>query len=245
ALKLWGGKLILKSKLDAYDGRGNEVITDKSQIAGAIERFSGGGVYAEKIVDFQKELAVMSAKDIEGNISSYPVVETVHKRNICVEVYAPADISPAIAHSARETASRVVKELEGAGVYGVEMFLDKEENVFINEIAPRVHNSGHFTMDMCEPSQFKQHILAVTGQKLETPVMRAPFCCMVNILGERDGPVEMKGVEEAEKIPGVSVYIYGKKPTKIDRKMGHINAIGDTMETAKNKAMQARKLISI
>lgn len=241
----WGGKMIIKSKTEAFDGRGNVVIGNENQISEAFDRFAPQGLYAEKLVDFSKELAVMVAKDMQGNLVSYPVVETVHQRNICVEVYAPAGIDSKTAQDARNISESAVSNLEGAGIYGVEMFLDKNGGILINEIAPRVHNSGHYTMDMFAPSQFEQHILAITGQSLKQPEKKADFCCMVNILGERDGPVQLKGVDEAEKIPGVKVYIYGKSPTKTDRKMGHINAVAGTIKEAKSNAQKARELISI
>lgn len=240
----WGG-MILKSKTDSFDGRGNALVKDRADIAGAMNKFADREVYAEKLIDFKKELAVMVAKDTSGHTVVYPVVETVHERNICTEVYAPARTDKKLKEKAENLAREAVSRLSGAGVYGVEMFLDKSGNILINEIAPRVHNSGHYTMDMCIPSQFEQHIRAIAGQELKEPELKAKYCCMVNILGERDGPVEVKGVDEAGKIPGVSVYIYGKSPTKVDRKMGHINATGDTMEEAKAKARKARRLISI
>lgn len=241
----WGKKLMLKSKTDAFDGRGNAFVTDEAQLATSLTKFEGKGVYAEKIVDFQKELAVMVAKDTEGNLLSYPVVETVHARNICVETYCPSGVPEKISQQAQQIAEKAVSSLEGAGVYGVEMFLTHDNQILINEIAPRVHNSGHYTMDMFDVSQFEQHIRAITGQKLAEPKAIAEACCMINILGERDGPVELKGIEKAEKIPGVSVYIYGKSPTKVDRKMGHINATAGTIEEATANAKKARKLISI
>jgi len=125
------------------------------------------------------------------------------------------------------------------------MFLDENNQVLINEIAPRVHNSGHYTMDGCKTSQFEQHIRAVTGMQLGPVTSTQPFVAMVNILGERDGLLDIKGLEEAEGIAGVSVYMYGKSPTKIDRKMGHINATGGTMKESIDKARRARSLISV
>ncbi|HEX5796845.1 MAG TPA: 5-(carboxyamino)imidazole ribonucleotide synthase [Candidatus Saccharimonadales bacterium] len=240
----WGG-LILKSTTDSFDGRGNTLITSKSELADAAERFAGREIYAEKIINFKKELAVMIAKDIKGNTIAYPVVETVHARNICTEVYAAAEIDEVVKKKAENLAKQAVSKLNGAGIYGVEMFLGEDNTILVNEIAPRVHNSGHYTMDMCEPSQFEQHILAITGRELKEPVLKSPACCMINILGERNGPVELNGVADAENIPGVSVYIYGKKPTKIDRKMGHINATAGTMEEAVANARKARKLIGV
>lgn len=243
-LAKYGGKMILKSKTDAYDGRGNEVVNSPDDLSKALERFTGYGLYAEKLVDFKKELAVMVAKDFSGKIVSFPVVETIHKRNICEEVFAPAQISEDVAAKAKNLAEQVVSKLEGAGIYGVELFLDQNDNVLINEIAPRVHNSGHYTMDGCNVSQFEQNIRAISDMELIEPDLNNPTA-MVNILGERDGPVELQGVEEAEKIPGVSVYLYGKAPTKIDRKMGHINAVAGTIEEAINNARKARGVIDI
>lgn len=244
AFQEWGG-MIIKSKTDSFDGRGNILIKSASDIKEALDKFEDRGIFAENIVNFQKELAVMVAKDMHGNILAYPTVETVHARNICIEVYAPAEIDNQTAQKAQEIAKEAVSKLEGAGVYGVEMFVDENGEILINEIAPRVHNSGHYTMDMFAPDQFEQHILAIAGKELKKPEAKAKYCCMVNILGERNGPVELKGIEGAEDIPGVSVYIYGKKPTKIDRKMGHINAVAGTMKEAIANAKKARKLISI
>lgn len=243
-LAKYGGKMILKSKTDAYDGRGNEVVNSTEDLAKALERFAGYGLYAEKLVDFKKELAVMVAKDFNGKIVSFPVVETIHKRNICEEVFAPAQISDEVAEKAKNLAEQVVSKLEGAGIYGVELFLDQDDNVLINEIAPRVHNSGHYTMDGCNVSQFEQNIRAISNMELVEPTLSKPTA-MVNILGERDGPVELSGIDEAEKIPGVSVYLYGKSPTKVDRKMGHINAVAGTIEESIENAKEARRLISI
>lgn len=244
-LKAWGGKMIVKSKTDSFDGRGNIVVSSEDDLKRALQKFSGKSIYAERLVPFKKEIGVMVAKDIDGNTLSYPAAETVHARNICIEVYAPANVSGKVAEEAKNIAEKAVSKLAGAGVYGVELFLNQDDGLLINEIAPRVHNSGHYTMDMYDPSQFEQHILAITGQKLTEPKPMAEYCCMVNILGERDGPVEPKGIEEAKKIPGVSVYIYGKSPTKIDRKMGHINAVAGTMEEAISNARKARELIGI
>lgn len=241
----FGGKMILKSKTDAYDGRGNEIVDSPESLAKALERFAGFGLYAEKLVNFKKELAVMVAKDMSGNMQAFPTAETFHERNICIEVRAPAEINENLQKTAQEIAKKVVSKLEGAGVYGVEMFLDQNDEILINEIAPRVHNSGHYTMDACNVSQFEQHVRAVTGMELLEVKMTSSAAAMVNILGERDGPVELKGVEEAEKIPGVSVYLYGKTPTKIDRKMGHINAVAGTIEESIENARKARRLISI
>lgn len=240
----FGGRMVLKSKTEAFDGRGNALVSSEEDLDAAFLRFNERPLYAEKVIPFQVELAVMVSKDFKDNIKSYPIVETVHSRSICVETYAPAQINDQLTEKAQKTAEKAVGILKGAGVYGVEMFLCEGE-IIINEIAPRVHNSGHYTMDACVTSQFEQHIRAVTCTELGSTEMTVPACVMVNILGERDGKVELSGIEKAKAIDGVSVYIYGKSPTKIDRKMGHINAVGATIEEALDKARKAREMISI
>ncbi len=240
-IDIYQAQVMLKSRFNAFDGRGNTITTSSDQVFEAL----GKNYYAEKIVPFQKELAVVFARDFKGNVTVFPVAETKHKRSICVEVSAPAQIDEAVAKEALSVARRTAEHLSGAGVFAVEMFLTQDDEILINEIAPRVHNSGHYTMDACATSQFEQHIRAATGMELGPTEMIVPAAIMVNILGERNGPVELSGVKEAEAIEGVSVYLYGKAPSKVDRKMGHINAIGRTIEEARDKAWKARELISI
>ncbi len=244
ALKEFGGKMLLKSRLGAYDGRGNAVISRSEDIGPAMKSL-GDKLYAEKFVPFQKELAVMVARDLKGNVATYPVTETKHERNICVETFTPADISVEVAEQADKFAQEVAEHLEGAGVFGIEMFLGGDSNILVNEIAPRVHNSGHYTIEACETSQFEQHVRAITGMQLGPTDLKVPAAAMINILGKRDGPTRIKGLEEAEAIPDTYVHLYGKSPTKVDRKMGHITSTADTLEEARSRAEQARKLIDI
>lgn len=236
------GPVILKSRFGGFDGRGNRVINSASDIDFEIV---SGQYYAEKIIDFKDELAVIFARGKQGSIEIFPIARTRHERNICTEVCAPADFDEDVKEKALNTAKNVAEQLEGYGVFAIEMFLDQNNKILINEIAPRVHNSGHYTMNGCNISQFEQHIRAISGMDLIKPIMTSKACVMVNILGERTGAAINKGVKEAEEIEGVSVYIYGKKYTKVDRKMGHINALGDTIEEALEKAKKARSIIEI
>jgi phosphoribosylaminoimidazole carboxylase PurK protein len=244
ALKNFGGNMVLKSRLGAYDGRGNAVVSDAEGIESAMKTL-GDKLYAEAFVPFRKELAVMVARDTKGNVATYPVTETIQQRNICIETLTPAEISPATAKEASKFATAVAEHLEGAGVFGIEMFLTDDGKILINEIAPRVHNSGHYTIEACETSQFGQHVRAISGRELGPTTLKVPAAVMINILGERDGPTEVKGLEEAKAIPATAVHLYGKSPTKIDRKMGHITATGATIEEARERAEQARKLIDV
>lgn len=245
ALADFGGKMLIKTRHGAYDGRGNMVVDNKTSIGQALEQFKGRPLYAEKFIPFTKELAVIAARGQDGQTEAYDAVETFHERNICVEVLAPAPIDKDSAAEARQLALNAVGHLEGSGVFGIEMFLTKDAGILINEIAPRVHNSGHHTIEACRTSQFEQHVRAITGMPLSPTDMKVPAAAMVNILGERDGPVELKGLDEASAEPHTKVHIYGKSPTKIDRKMGHITATGQTVEEARRRAETARQVLSI
>lgn len=245
ALKNYGGKMLLKTRYGAYDGRGNKVIGSEDELSKAIEFFGSAELYAEQFIPFEKELAVMVARDFDGTITTYPVVETIHQRNICVEVIAPAQVDEAVARLAESTVRAIANLMHGAGVFGIELFLTKEGNILVNEIAPRVHNSGHYTIEACRTSQFEQHIRAISGLHLGTPDLVVPAAVMVNILGEREGPVELSGVNKVLAHPATSLHIYGKSPTKIDRKMGHITTTGVDVQIVKDHAEQARKELTI
>ena len=245
ALEDYGGKMLLKTRHGAYDGRGNMVVQSPEDIAKAFELFDGRALYAEGFVPFTKELAVMVARSIDNKVALYPIVETVHERNINVEVLAPAPVDETVYKKAQDVAAKVASLLGGAGTFGIEMFLTADGDVLVNEIAPRVHNSGHLTTEATRTSQFEQHIRAITGLPLGDTSMIVPAAVMINILGERDGPTKIEGLANALAIPGVSVHFYGKSPTKIDRKMGHITATGNSLEEARKRAESARKLFSI
>lgn len=245
ALKEFGGKMLIKTRHGAYDGRGNMVVSTKADIQKAFELFKGKQLYAEKYVPFVKELAVMVARSIDNEIMAYDIVQTIHERNICLEVIAPAEISDKELKKAQAVAINVAGLLKGAGTFGIEMFLTRKGEVLVNEIAPRVHNSGHYTLEANRTSQFEQHIRAISGLPLGDTSMVVPAAVMINILGERDGPTKLTGLSKVLAVPGVSVHIYGKSPTKIDRKMGHITATGRSQAEAKKKARRARRKLNI
>jgi 5-(carboxyamino)imidazole ribonucleotide synthase len=245
ALTSYGGKMLIKTRHGAYDGRGNMVIKSRSDIEKAFKLFKDKKLYAEKYVPFVKELAVMVARSVDNEIATYDIVQTIHERNICLEVIAPAEADAKAIKEAKKVAKDVAKLLKGAGMFGIEMFLTDEGKILVNEIAPRVHNSGHYTMDANRTSQFEQHIRAIAGLPLGDSSMVVPAAVMINILGERDGPTKLTGLSQVLKNPGVSVHIYGKSPTKVDRKMGHINATAKSIKEARAKARKARRQLSI
>lgn len=245
ALKQFGGKMLIKTRLGAYDGRGNMVVESEADIDEAFTKFEGTPLYAEKFIPFEKELAVMVARGMNDEVALYPVVQTIHERNICVEVLAPAPVSDAIHKKASDVAMSVAELLQGAGTFGIEMFLTNSGQVLVNEIAPRVHNSGHYTTEASRTSQFEQHIRAISGLPLGDTSMVVPAAVMINILGEHDRATKLEGLDTALSVPETSVHLYGKSPTKIDRKMGHITSTGKTIEEAQARARAAREALSI
>lgn len=245
ALEHFGGKIVIKTKRDAFDGRGNFVASSPDEVKQALLAFKGKPLYAERFLPFQKELAVMVVRDNDGNIYNYPVVETIQRNNICVEVLAPAQISEEFTVKAVAAARDVVRRLKGSGVFGVELFLTNDGRIVVNEIAPRVHNSGHYTIEACKTSQFEQHIRAITGLPLGSCDLQVPAAVMVNILGDRDGETNPQGIDKATSYPHTYVHLYGKSPTKIDRKMGHLTVTANSVEQAKDTAEKARTAISI
>jgi 5-(carboxyamino)imidazole ribonucleotide synthase len=245
AAKKFKYPFLLKARFDAYDGRGNALIKKPSDIETGMKKLEGRKLYVEKFVPFVKEVAVMVARSTTGEIKTYPVVETIHKNNICHLVLAPAPVNTATQKKAQNLAKKVMQNLKGAGVFGIEMFVTKSNKVIINEIAPRVHNAGHFSMEACVTPQFEQHIRAITGMPLGNTEMIVPAAVMINILGERQGTAEIKGLTEVLKMPNVAVHIYGKAETKIERKMGHITVIGDNLDKVKKTAQRVRAQLSI
>lgn len=234
-----GFPFMLKSRTLAYDGRGNFVVKSPESIDEALKFLSNRPLYAEKWCPFTKELAVMVVRSIEGEVFSYPTVETIHQNNICHLVFAPAQINPSLSEKASIMAKNAVKSFPGCGIFGVEMFLLPNNELLINEIAPRPHNSGHYTIDACVTSQFEAHVRAVVGlplpknfTSLSTPSTNA---IMLNVLGDvKETNKELEMCRKALETPNASVYLYGKS-SKPSRKMGHINIISSSMDVAKAK----------
>lgn len=230
---------MLKSRTLAYDGRGNFVVKSAEYIKDALEFLKDRPLYAEKWCPFVKELAVMVVRSLEGEVFAYPTVETVHQDNICHLVYAPARIPDTLAKKASILANNAVKSFPGCGIFGVEMFLLPNNELLINEIAPRPHNSGHYTIDACVTSQFEAHVRAVAG--LPMPKGFTEFsttstnAIMLNVLGDKEvANKELEICRRALEIPHGTVYLYGKA-TRPDRKMGHINIVSSSMEDCENR----------
>lgn len=244
-IKMWGYPLVLKARFDAYDGRGNALIKNKKDIKPALEKLKGRPLYLEKFIPFSKELAVMVARNTQGEVAVFPLVETIHKNNICHIVKVPAPVSQKVTRLSQDLAKKTVTHLKGAGVFGIEMFLLKDNKILINEIAPRVHNSGHYSIEASYTSQFEQHLRAISNLPLGNPNLKVPAVVMINILGTRQGKAVVKGLADTLKLPGVTIHIYGKNEVRPQRKMGHITVIDNTIQKALKKALLARKYITI
>jgi 5-(carboxyamino)imidazole ribonucleotide synthase len=244
--KKFGLPAVLKATEDSYDGRGNYLIKTKEDVAKAYEYFAGRETMLEKFIPFTKEVSIMVARNPSGQIESFPVVENVHRNGILDTTVAPASISRKVELKAKRMAERTMRVLHGAGIFGIEMFVTRKAEVVVNEIAPRVHNSGHYTNEACSVSQFEQHLRAVLDLPLARPELLSP-AAMINILGPDgfDGPYSVTGLEEMMKVPGAKLYIYGKKVSKPRRKLGHITATGRTVREALARAKKARSAIKL
>ena len=240
----WGYPLVLKAKKDAYDGRGNARINQPQDIEQAIARLGDRELYVEKCLDIDKEIGLMIARNQRGEIATHPVVQMLHERDICQTVFAPAPIAPAFQREAQDIARQTAGYLEGAGIFGIEMFLDTAGALWLNEIAPRPHNLGHYSIEACQTSQYEQHLRAITNLPLKPTDMLYPVAVMVNILGTRNGPAQPEWIGKYNS-EHVFVHIYGKHETKVDRKMGHITVVGDDLEAVYKQAMETRAALSI
>ena len=243
-LKAFGFPVIQKAKMGGYDGKGVQMLKSEDEIELAIKTES----FLEELVDIDKELALIVARNIEGEIKCYPVVEMLfdERVNICDSVMAPARISKEIEEKSIEVSIKSIEALAGVGIFGVELFLTKNGEVLVNEIAPRPHNSGHYTVESCATSQFEQLIRAVTNLPLGSTKLISPSV-MVNLLGEEgyEGEPFIDGIHDALEIPELSFHFYGKSFTKPFRKMGHITVLDDDIDKALEKAMRAKDILKI
>lgn len=235
AVGRFGTPCVLKTATGGYDGKGQWVIREESQADEAYAELSRAGteLVLEKFIRFERELSVIAARSPRGEVRAFPVAENVHRDNILHLSIVPARISRDVLQRAEKMAVQIAESLNVIGLIAVEMFLTPEGELFVNELAPRPHNSGHYTMEACTTSQFEQHIRAVCNLPLGSTRLLTPVV-MVNILGEHVEPLLEWAGKQTEEDPRVSpkIHLYGKKEAKTKRKMGHVNLLVEDIRDA-------------
>lgn len=241
-----GKKFLLKSRKMGYDGYGNYTVKSKKDFFDGLKKLQlrSALIMAEEFVPFEKELAIMVVRT-DKEIKTYPVVETIQENHICKIVIAPAEISAKVKKQAEEIAIASIKSIKGKGLFGVELFLTKDEKIFVNEIAPRPHNSGHYTIEGCKISQFENHIRAVLNLPLGSTELVNKYAVMINLLGKGKSATTMKSLNKILNDKEIHLHIYGKEISKLGRKMGHITMVGDELKLIISKLKKAEKEIII
>jgi 5-(carboxyamino)imidazole ribonucleotide synthase len=235
----FGFPCVLKAARGGYDGKGVWFVGSTGECAAAFAAAEQTGVpiLAEELVPFERELSALVARSPGGQAAAYPVVESTQRDGVCAEVVAPAPrLDPAHAAQAQELALRIARDLDVTGILAVELF-ETSDGVLVNELAMRPHNTGHWTQDGAVTSQFENHLRAVLDLPLGSPVQRAPWTVMVNILGGT-GRLYDGYPHALARDPGLRVHLYGKEP-RPGRKVGHVNAYGDDLHNCLERARHA------
>jgi 5-(carboxyamino)imidazole ribonucleotide synthase len=229
---------------EGYDGRGVQILKSETDLSKAFDKPG----LLEKLVDFEKEISVIVARNERGEIKCYPAVEMVFHpvHNLVEYLFSPAEISIAVADKAEEIAVSIIEKLNMVGILAVEMFVAKSGEVLVNEVAPRPHNSGHQTIEANVTSQYEQHLRSILNLPLGNTTVIAPSA-MVNILGEDgfEGEAKYSGFQEVMNVSGVHVHLYGKKITKPFRKMGHVTIMDDDVESLKKKVNFVKQTLKV
>jgi len=246
AAEKFGYPMMLKATMGGYDGKGNALIRDEADVEDAFAQLGSGAneVMVEEFVPFEKEVSIIACRAIDGSRTIYPVAENSHKNSILDVTIVPARIEDSAIASATTIADKVMEVFDGVGTFCVEMFVTADGVVSVNEVAPRPHNSGHYTIEGCFACQFENHIRAITGLPFGDVSLIQPTV-MVNLLGESDGVSELVGLEETYKDPNVKVHFYGKSESKCFRKMGHFTVVDKTVDGAIERAERARQIVKV
>jgi 5-(carboxyamino)imidazole ribonucleotide synthase len=215
--------VVLKTRRHGYDGQGTFVIKDKVTWDATVQKLKGIPLLVEEFIPFERELAVMAARSTTGEVVVYPVVETQQENQVCQRVIAPADISESVAREVEAIATKLLESLQVVGIFGIELFLDRSDRVLVNEIAPRTHNSGHYTLDACQTSQFEQQLRAICGLPLGNPNLNCMGAVMVNLLGYESAKSNyLEKRQRIAEIPNAFVHWYSKSESRPGRKLGHV-----------------------
>ncbi|MBD1821713.1 5-(carboxyamino)imidazole ribonucleotide synthase [Cyanobacteria bacterium FACHB-DQ100] len=236
--------IVVKTRRLGYDGQGTWIIRDQAAWDLAMTKLDAVPIVLEEFVPFERELAVMAARSITGEIVVYPVVETQQENQVCRRVIAPAEISESVAKEISAIAHTLLDQLEVVGIYGIELFLTKDDRVLVNEIAPRTHNSGHYTIEACETSQFEQQLRAVSGLPLGNAALICPGAVMVNLLGfERAESDYLDKRAAIAQLPNSFIHWYGKSESRPGRKLGHVTVLLNSAVNLRKSALDVASAI--
>jgi 5-(carboxyamino)imidazole ribonucleotide synthase len=251
ALEEIGTPAVLKTARFGYDGKGQAVIRNatSAEIDAAFAAVTGdlqdgmADLILEEWVRFTMEISVVCARTARGEVACFPVAENVHRNAILDVSVVPARVAPEVAEEARRVAEAMAQGLGVVGLLAVEMFVGEDGHVRMNEIAPRPHNSGHYTLEACPVSQFEQQLRAVCGLPLGSTMLLRP-AAMANLMGDDAGTaLGRPGVADALGVPETALHLYGKREARPGRKMGHLTALGATPDEALERALRARELL--
>lgn len=241
AIETVGFPAVFKTTLGGYDGKGQWVVRDEHQAAEAFAEARGRALICEKLIPFDKELSIICARNAAGEIVTFPVAENIHDAGVLATTIVPARVSDDVARRVRESAVTIARKLDIVGAFAIEYFL-AGDTLLVNEIAPRVHNSGHYSLDATQISQYEAHVRAICDLPLVEPKMLVPAVVMVNILGDGTGD-RLGGVEQLLRDPDISLHVYGKAHAAMRRKMGHFTALGSSPDDALAKAERGRRCL--
>jgi 5-(carboxyamino)imidazole ribonucleotide synthase len=230
--------LVLKARRHGYDGQGTFIIKDSSSLQETWKQLGYKPVLLEEFIPFDRELAVIAARSVTGEVVVYPVVETQQEEQVCHRVIVPAEINQDIVEEIEAIARTLLNSLQAVGVFGIELFLTTSGKVLVNEVSPRTHNSGHFTLDACETSQFEQQLRAVTGLPLGSPALNCDGALMVNLLGYEYSQDDY--LDKRQKLASLAqefCHWYGKTESRPGRKLGHVTVLFDSQQQFRVQAI--------
>lgn len=237
AFNRFNSKIVVKTRKEGYDGKGNIIVKDIKDVKYAYEQFADFDIMVEEFIDFSMEVSVMLVKN-EHETVIYPTSYNNHEDSILIKSQVPAKVSDHVALQIRQISQKVLDELQDYGIFCIEFFVTKDQRVLVNEIAPRPHNSGHYTIEGCVCSQFEQIIRVITGLPLGSSELINPSV-MYNLLGEENGKYTVAGLDEVLKIPNCHFHLYGKDISGVQRKLGHLTIVANSLDQANILADQA------
>jgi 5-(carboxyamino)imidazole ribonucleotide synthase len=224
----WGFPVVLKARRQGYDGRGTSILESYEALKNAVQDHNPEDFLLEEFIPFERELAVMIARSSSGEIAIYPVVETEQENQVCHRVITPARIPKSVQELVQAMAKKFIEKLNGIGIFGLEFFLAPNDRILVNEIAPRTHNSGHYTIEACKTSQFEQQLNAILNLPLSSPDLKYASAVMINLLGYESATSEYATQrQQLAAIPHASLHWYGKTQARPGRKLGHLTIVSD------------------